>query len=206
MLTRCLRDNLPNDLPLAPAGQALEDLSVYIEMLRAWNRAINLAGFDDPIRIFTELVTDSFHLAYFIERLFPNFNGIAWDAGAGAGLPGIPLRIVWQKGFYTLIEARQKRALFMANVLARLNLPATKVLETRFEKFLASAKANADLLISRAFMPWQKLLTLYAGRVNDCVIIMSSQKPESGMRGLLDYYAYQAAGKNRYLWAIAPHA
>ena len=36
-----------------------------------------------------------------------------WDLGAGAGIPGIPLRLVWDSGTFTLVEVREKRVLFL---------------------------------------------------------------------------------------------
>lgn len=119
------------------------------------------------------------------------WSGIAqpqiWDFGAGAGLPGIPLRMFWQEGEYWLVEAREKRALFLGTVLARHPLPQTKVFQGRVEAFMhrqtrpaplppassaqsaphasphttkAPVPQPAHLVLSRAFMPWEQMLPL----------------------------------------------
>lgn len=175
-----------------------------MDLLVAWNKSLRLTAFSDPGRIFGELICDSFHLAAFLEKLVPDFQGEIWDPGAGAGLPGIPLRIIWRKGNYTMIEAREKRALFLANALARLKLPRTLVAHCRVEDFLAR-NPGPQCVVSRAFMPWPKLLALFQGRLHGFMIIMANDPPPASLSWkLIDQRQYQAGGRNRMLWAIAP--
>jgi 16S rRNA (guanine527-N7)-methyltransferase len=123
---------------------------------------------------------DSFHLAALIHSLKLPAAPICWDFGAGAGLPGIPLRLLWQEGEYIMVEARKKRVLFLQAVLARLALPGIRVSPCRVEDFMASA-APAHLLLSRAFMPWEKLLALAAGHLAPAgvtIFMASSPAPQ----------------------------
>lgn len=149
---------------LERAEPALRGLDVYLELLLKWNKAMNLVGHAGREEILEDLVLDSFHLAAFLESLPLPDAPECWDFGAGAGLPGVPLRLLWQAGDYWLVEAREKRALFLQNVLAACPLPGTRVWRGRVENFMATAKA-ADLLISRAFMPWPQLLELVSGKL-----------------------------------------
>ena len=150
-------------LPLHPA-QA-EKLALYLELLLKWNSKINLTASHDWREVTRDLVADSFHLAGFIAALpLPkntNESPRTWDLGAGGGLPGIPLRILWQAGTCHLIELREKRALFLQTALALLKLPATFARRGDAAAFMqteAAAGKPADLILSRAFMPWQELL------------------------------------------------
>ena len=89
---------LPNLSGLEYSPENLKKLLIYARLLIKWNHAFNLVGTDNFEILTTELLADSLHLAKFLNDLAPSFNGITWDVGAGAGLPGIPLRIFWQKG------------------------------------------------------------------------------------------------------------
>ena len=77
---------------------ALEPLAEYLEMLCQWNKAMNLVGPHTWQDIFGRLAVDSFHLADFLNKLDLPEAPLCWDLGAGAGLPGIPLRMVWRRG------------------------------------------------------------------------------------------------------------
>ncbi|MCR5563648.1 MAG: class I SAM-dependent methyltransferase, partial [Desulfovibrio sp.] len=159
------------------------------------------------------LVADSFHLARFFEALplpvAPDGRLDAADLGAGAGLPGIPLRLVWQKGCYTMVEAREKRALFISSVLARLSLPRTDVYRGRVEDFFAARGEALGLIVSRAFMPWRELLTLAAPHLGDggvIVVLASQAPPKAAPEGWLQTGAreYTACGRQRWFWAFTP--
>ncbi len=161
----------PQTLGLETLPPALPDqLETYLALLLKWNKAMNLVGFNDAQRIFEQLVLDSFHLAVFLKELEAEAPGSVfaecWDLGAGAGLPGIPLRMLWQNGQYTLVELREKRALFLRSVLAACPLPGVKVFQGRAEAFMPQ-RPKASLVLSRAFMPWLKVLELVRPWVAD---------------------------------------
>lgn len=142
---------------LPPA--VLPILGSYLDNLIRWNRVMNLVGASTWQRALRELVVDSFYLDAFLRRpeACPAEAPQCWDLGSGAGLPGIPLRMLWQAGEYWLVESREKRAMFMRTMLARHPLAGTQVFHGRAEAFMAG-RAPADIIISRAFMPWEKLL------------------------------------------------
>ncbi len=137
----------------------------YMDILLHWNKVMNLVGAVQKQELFETLIVDSLHLAHFLDRLPLVSSPICWDLGAGAGLPGIPLRTIWQRGQYWLVESREKRALFLQTVLARLFLKNTHVFHGRAEHFM-SKHGNADLIVSRAFMPWRELLCFVRAHLN----------------------------------------
>ncbi|MEF2143949.1 MAG: 16S rRNA (guanine(527)-N(7))-methyltransferase RsmG [Desulfovibrionaceae bacterium] len=162
---------------------ARERISGYLDLLTQWNRKTNLVGPRDPETIFETLIVDSLQLGPFLDSLGLPDQPLCLDLGAGAGLPGIPLRCFWQRGEYHLVEVREKRCVFMRLAVGRLKLPCTHVLQGRAEDALASLAGSggserlevekrrvgqdagaeqralrADLILSRAFMPWQELL------------------------------------------------
>jgi 16S rRNA (guanine527-N7)-methyltransferase len=127
-----------------------------------------------------------------------------WDLGAGAGLPGIALRMVWQRGDYWMVESREKRALFLATALARLNLPRTRVFRGRAETFMAGRRA--DLILSRAFMPWREILETVRPRLKPegRVILLTREavRPEKDWVCAASF-SYRAGSATRHFSALA---
>jgi len=140
----------------------LTGLAQYLALLTKWNKAMNLVGTRSWEETLDTLIVDSFHLADFLPGLGLPAQPVCFDLGAGAGLPGIPLRLLWRDGEYTLVETREKRALFMQTVLAAVDLGQTTVFRGRAEDFFLQS-GRADLIISRAFMPWRELLDFVSG-------------------------------------------
>lgn len=189
-----------------------EALAGYMELLLQWNRTMNLVGTRTWQDTFKTLIIDSLHLHTFLQRLSLPANPITWDLGAGAGLPGIPLRICWHTGHYTLVDAREKRAVFMNMVLARFSQPETTVYSGRAELFMAEQVAQekpADIIVSRAFMPWQELLTFVEGFIHPegRVIVLTleplSNNLPSGWKAECEAHYDVHAGR-RYFWSLRP--
>lgn len=161
-------------------------LAGYLSLLMQWNKRMNLVGARHWRDALDELVMDSFHLSRFLhEHVLPLLPPApsAWDLGSGAGLPGIPLRMVWQDGSYWMVESRDKRTIFLSTVLARHPLKDTHVFRGRAEQFMEGRKA--DLIVSRAFMPWKELLDFVQGHLteNGCIVFLSREplKAEDAM-------------------------
>ena len=125
-----------------------ENFTRYVELLEKFNRAMNLIGpmsTDDVVR---ELILDS---------IIPASCALSWDGplslldiGTGAGLPGIPLKLLYPELKLTLVEPRRKRVTFLNIVVKRLELQDVSIHEERIEDL---DFAPHDLLISKAFQP-----------------------------------------------------
>ncbi|MCL2833769.1 MAG: 16S rRNA (guanine(527)-N(7))-methyltransferase RsmG [Treponema sp.] len=74
----------------------------------------------------------------------------AADVGSGAGLPGIPLAICLPDTEFTLIERMGRRAGFLRNCAAVLELPNVRVEETEMEQ---AEPARFDIAVFRALRP-----------------------------------------------------
>lgn len=180
-------------------------LTAYLDLLVKWNSRMNLVGPSTWPDILDTLIQDSWHLADLLQTLTPQ-PAETLDLGAGAGLPGIPLRIFWQCGDYYLVEPRQKRAIFMEQAAAVMRLPRTRVLCARMEA-LPPARRRAGLIVSRAFMPWAKLLLAVREYLapEGRVLIMSNDCPDQTVDGyvLERVVTYAVAGKSRYFRLFA---
>ena len=184
-------------------------LSVYLSLLTRWGRAMNLVGAKNW-REALRLAADSFFLARFLAGLPLPAQPLSWDLGAGAGLPGIPLRMVWQPGEYHMVESREKRAIFLNTALAQLALPRTSATCERAEKFfvrMLAQQSQADCILSRAFMPWEKLLPFVADSLapDGFVCIAAKCPPPAVFPGgwtLAAEYAYELDRTQSFFWAL----
>jgi len=216
---------------LSPA-QA-EGLAIYLGLLEKWNRSTNLVGKRGWRDILTDLVADSWHVADYLSGLDwgdespPGPDGpvgsvgpvgpvgpVVFDLGAGAGLPGVPLRLFWDRGEYYLIEPRRKRAVFLEAAIAAMGLTRTFAVETRAEDVPGLALAGgrpADVVVSRAFLPWREYVRLASGlvRPGGSIVVMASHGPPEAGEVAPDFalgpgMAYGAAGGERYVWSLVP--
>lgn len=164
----------------APFPEAeTENLAVYLSLLMQWGQAMNLTGAANWCEALDNLAADSFYLAGFLETLPLAAEPLIMDPGAGAGLPGIPLRLVWRRGSYCMVESREKRAIFLSTVLARLSLPCTTVFRGRVEEFFhKNPGVRPDMVISRAFMPLPRVLDLFRAHTGPgaLAVFMSNEK------------------------------
>ncbi|SMP53311.1 16S rRNA m(7)G-527 methyltransferase [Desulfonatronum zhilinae] len=194
-------------------------LSRYLGLLLQWNQRMNLVGPGDWRTVLTDLVADSWLLADFLDTLpllknAPNSptgnqpkKPLAVDLGAGAGLPGLPLRLFWPQGTYHLVEIRRKRTAFLLQAVAAMGLRRTMVRPERAEQALP-ALAPVDLCLSRAFLPWPRLLELVRPWLapKGLVLIMANETPPEPLPegwSLQAARGYPSGDKNRYFWSLA---
>ncbi len=189
-----------------PSPEGMGYLLAYLELVMKWNRVMNLVGpysWQETMRI---LLVDSFYLAPFLETLALPDAPRCWDLGAGAGLPGIPLRMVWPKGEYSLVEAREKRAVFLQTVLVACPLLGVHVVRGRAEAFMAG-QPPAHLVVSRAFLPWEKVLAMVADHMEPqgyAVFLTLTAVPEALPPGwtVAGEKRYSIGQAIRYFWAL----
>lgn len=143
----------------ALAPEQASGLARYLELLETWNRRTNLVGPRRWPEMLSELVADSWRLADLMGELDLPPDPVTIDFGAGAGIPGVPLRLFWDAGRYVLVEPRAKRAAFLRQCAAMLRLKGTEVFEGRAE----AVRLEADVCLSRAFQPWREFLETSRG-------------------------------------------
>jgi 16S rRNA (guanine527-N7)-methyltransferase len=113
-----------------------------------WNAQMNLVASSTLADFTRRHVLDSLALATAIPRLPSSLA----DVGSGAGLPGIPLAIIWPATQVTLIESIGKKAHFLRHVAASLPLPNVQVVTERAEVLGLSPqhRERYDLVTARA--------------------------------------------------------
>jgi 16S rRNA (guanine527-N7)-methyltransferase len=112
------------------SGRQLALLNSFERELLAWNEKFNLTAIRDPEGIRTKHFLDSFSCT------------LAWkdkppaslvDVGTGAGLPGVPLKILYPHMKLTLVESVGKKANFCRHVVETLGLESVQVVQARAE-------------------------------------------------------------------------
>lgn len=197
-------------------AEQAEALARYLALLVKWNRTVNLVGPHQWQDIFRTLVVDSLFLEEFVAGMDMGRTPLCLDLGSGAGLPGIPLRILWTDGDYWLTEKRAKRATFLRTALTELKLPRTWVFHGPAEEALqrlagAGAANTADLVVARAFLPWEKLVDfarpLLRPDKGRCLVLASGPPPgEADLPDpwrLVEAASYPVENKTRYFWSLA---
>lgn len=122
---------------LPQAGFSISDeqrnqLAAFADELLLWNERTNLTTITDPKEIAIKHFLDSF---YGLNALISWSEPIRLaDIGAGAGFPGIPLKIMRQDMDVYLIEKNAKKCAFISNIIGKLKLLGVKVCNGSFER------------------------------------------------------------------------
>jgi 16S rRNA (guanine527-N7)-methyltransferase len=125
----------------------------YIDLLLLWNQSVNLTSLDDPL----EIVARHFGESMFSGSLLDFQSGRLADVGAGAGFPGLPLKIAFPGLNVTLLESNTKKCAFLVEVVQRLALENVAVKRGRYQD-LHGAEASFDFICSRALGDYSTLL------------------------------------------------
>jgi 16S rRNA (guanine527-N7)-methyltransferase len=131
--------------------ETLQRLTVYLDLLRRWQPAINLVGpatLADPWR---RHFLDSAQLAAHLPPATTNLV----DLGSGAGFPGMVLALLGVRGVH-LIEADRRKAEFLRAVARSTGAPVT-IHAARIERMRGWP---AEVIVARALAPLPRLLEL----------------------------------------------
>lgn len=121
----------------------------FTELLIEWNAKFNLTRITDPFEITVKHYLDSISL--FTVTGVPDGASLI-DIGTGAGMPGIPLKIVVPDLKLTLLDSLKKRLSFVEAAVADLGMKDVSIIHARAED-AAREKAyreKYDFAVSRA--------------------------------------------------------
>ena len=131
----------------------------YLDIFLRWNRTYRMTALDSPVAIVRDLFIDSLLFL----PLLPHRPITLVDIGAGAGIPGLPLRLADPAIAVTLVEARRKRVSFLLAVRRQLDLEDVAVREGRAEVLVeqeADLVGGFDVVVARSVGPATALLPL----------------------------------------------
>jgi len=195
-VTKVLRAPLPLPLstPLAPPDgfeARLEAIGVrldrsvvatlgdYLARLLAMNEQMNLTAIKDPVEAWERHAFDALTLVPLLVDIGAGSKLV--DVGSGGGLPGVPIAMARPDLRVTLVEATQKKAAFLAAVVAALDLVHTDVRAERAEVVGAGELRGAfDVVTARAVARLKMLVPLVAPLVkaSGLVLLVKGQRAD----------------------------
>jgi 16S rRNA (guanine527-N7)-methyltransferase len=115
----------------------------YIDLLQKWNKVYNLTAVRDPAQMLVRHLLDSLAVSPWCggQRLI--------DVGTGAGLPGVPLAILYPEKEFHLLDSNGKKARFLFQAKTALHLENITIHHARVESFKPNERYDA--VLSRAF-------------------------------------------------------
>ncbi len=160
-----------SELGLELADQQYLSLLNYIDLLQKWNKVYNLTAVRDPAQMLVRHLLDSMAVAPWCggQRLI--------DVGTGAGLPGVPLAILYPEKEFHLLDSNGKKTRFLFQVKTALRLENITVHHTRVEYFKPNERYDA--VLSRAF---SSLLDM----VNGCGHLLDDTGQFLAMKGVVN--------------------
>jgi 16S rRNA (guanine527-N7)-methyltransferase len=148
--------------------------SRYLALLVKWQRSHRLIGSSDDMWIVEHVFLDSLLFL----RLLPSTARSLADIGSGAGMPGVPIRIVRSDIEVTLVESRRRRASFLSAVVRELALAQTRVVADRVESRLSELRGRFDAVVMRCAGDVGKLMPVAASLLAPQGVVIASGPPE----------------------------
>ena len=158
----------------ALAEQERDEFSKYLTLLLKWQRAHRLVGSDDPMWIVEHLFLDSL---LFLQLLPASLRTLA-DLGSGAGLPGLPIKIVRREIEIALIESRRRRAMFLVSAVRAMKLDGIRVLEGRAESLMNELEGRFDAVVMRCAGDIEVMIPAAAALVPAHGVVIASGPPK----------------------------
>lgn len=128
------------------SANQLEAFDIYRQELKKWGRIHNITSRLGDRDILVRHFLDSL---FYLQGL-PEATGLSLaDVGSGGGFPGVPIAIARPDLDISLIEPTSKKALFLGNIIRKLDLPKVVVINERAED-MEKPPLPFDIIVTRA--------------------------------------------------------
>lgn len=122
------------DMPMT--AESIKALRNYANLLKEWNKVMNLTNVDDDSGIAVKHFVDSLTLVPFVndEQKRAGKKELSLiDVGTGAGFPGIPVKVALPELQVTLLDSLAKRIKFLEAVIEKDELTNIECVHSRAE-------------------------------------------------------------------------
>jgi 16S rRNA (guanine527-N7)-methyltransferase len=164
------------------SAEIQDNFLAYLELMKKWNTVHNLTAILDPQEMVMLHILDSLSVNRFLHG-----NRIV-DVGTGAGLPGIPLALIFPEKEFFLLDSNNKKTLFLNQVVFELKLKNVHVVHSRVEAF--RPEKCFDSVITRAFSSLTDMLqgTKHLLCADGHFLAMKGQYPEQEIQNVPDEF------------------
>lgn len=142
-----------------------QQMEAFALTLAETNRKFNLTALDQPEDIAALHILDSVlvldQLVAEVDELKSGSQPLSLvDLGTGAGLPGIPIKVMWPQISLTLVDGTWKKVRFLIGVMETLGLANTRVLHGRAEDLARQPvhRGQYDMVVARGLARLPTLL------------------------------------------------
>lgn len=146
------------------SSRQLSALERHYQLMLKWNKVLNLTRITDE----AEAVERHYFESLFLAAHFPAGAQRVADIGSGPGFPGIPVAVMRPDCEVALIEAHQRKAVFLRE--ATRALPNVKVLAKRAEE----VEGNFDWITSRG-VSYEDLAPA-VNRLARCALLLTGEE------------------------------
>src|SRR5262249_25482028 len=123
--------------------EQVEQFKKYADLLLQWNERMNLTAITELKQIVKDHFLDSLSLGAYMDV---QAKKAVCDVGAGAGFPGLPLKIKYPHLGLYVIEVNKKKLSFLEAVCETLNITAT-FYDLDWRTFLRKTDFDIDLFV-----------------------------------------------------------
>lgn len=145
----------------------LDVLERHYELVRHWNRRLNLTSLEN----LEDIALHHYCESLFLGSLLPQVRLSVADVGSGAGFPGFPIAVMRPDCAVALIESNTRKAVFLRE--SSRGLSNVRVIEGR----ASSVGERFDWLVSRA-VAWRDLLPLIPGLAGSVGLLVAESDAE----------------------------
>jgi 16S rRNA (guanine527-N7)-methyltransferase len=159
----------------------LAAFQTYYEELIVWNERANLTAITDYQEVQIKHFLDSLSCLLVLAGS-PIDRWRHLDIGAGAGFPGLPLKIARPQMELVLLEAKKKRVRFLQHLVEKLELPGVAIIKGRAEELgrQPGYREGCDLVLARAVATLPVLLEYALPLCRIGGIFLAQKGPDMG--------------------------
>lgn len=158
-----------------------EKLNMYKDLLIQWNEKMNLTAITDEYDIIVKHFVD----CLMCTKIIKDEKKII-DVGTGAGFPGMVLAIYYEDKEFTLLDALNKRLVFLQEVVNTLKLKNVNIIHGRAEEVARKEeyREKFDATVSRAVAQLPILLEYTSPfiKVNGKCIVMKGDSVQDEIK------------------------
>ena len=137
----------------------LDQFEIYYREIADWNQRVNLTSMVEYEEVQVKHFLDSLTMCLISAKGFPHGTRVI-DIGAGAGLPGLALKLAFPDIHLALVDSTRKKTAFISHMVNLLELPDVEVFTARAEAVGQDPdlRETFDLVLARGLAKMPTLL------------------------------------------------